>query len=39
MKKNFASVYGFGALLKEAVCLDVPYLSMAGYFNEFAGVS
>jgi hypothetical protein len=38
MKKNFASVYGFGAL-QEEVCLDAPDRSMAGYFNEFAGVS
>jgi len=39
MNKNFVSVYGFYSHQKEAVCLDVPDFSMAGYSHGSAGVS
>jgi len=39
MNKNFVSVYGFYSHQKEAVCLDAPHFSMAGYSHGSAGVS
>jgi len=39
MNKNFVSVYGFYSHQKEAVCLDAPDFSMAGYSHGSAGVS